>query len=173
MFVSPNLCKSSSQLPRLLLCKKSNHFRRLECLADGCLNCLAETEIAFLTSHKWGKSCVLYNHVIYSSVKLSLMSLNVPTSCIPLSSSTRVMSPVIIFFRESLNSPSCSRVSLFVSSYSSSSSSSLEKTNKQTNDKKREQIKMGSDWFLQTAPAILQVLKLLHQSVELLFHVLP
>lgn len=52
------------------------------------------------------------------------------TSCIPLSSSTSVMSPVMIFFRESLNSFSCSKVSFFVSSYSSSSSSSLKYTTK-------------------------------------------
>lgn len=52
------------------------------------------------------------------------------TSCIPLSSSTSVMSPVMIFFSESLNSFSCSKVSFFVSSYSSSSSSSLKYTAK-------------------------------------------
>lgn len=52
------------------------------------------------------------------------------TSCIPLSSSTSVISPVMIFFRESLNSFSCSKVSFFVSSYSSSSSSSLKHTTK-------------------------------------------
>ena len=47
------------------------------------------------------------------------------TSCIPLSSSTKVIFPDIIFFSESLNSLSCSRVSFLVSSYSSVSSSSL------------------------------------------------
>ena len=47
------------------------------------------------------------------------------TSCIPLNSSTKVIFPDIIFFSESLNSLSCSRVSFLVSSYSSVSSSSL------------------------------------------------
>lgn len=54
------------------------------------------------------------------------------TSCMPLSSSTKVISPDIIFFKESLNSLSCSRVSFLVSSYSSASSSSLERSQEDT-----------------------------------------
>lgn len=50
----------------------------------------------------------------------------------PLSSSTKVISPDIIFFRESLNSLSCSRVSFLVSSYSSASSSSLGRPQEET-----------------------------------------
>lgn len=103
------------------------------------------------------------------------------TSCIPLSSSTSVMSPVMIFFRESLNSFSCSKVSFFVSSYSSSSSSSLKYTTKAkltytgvwtcTLWDTKFDVQSFSKWTL--LPAFFQILQLLHHSVKLLFQILP
>lgn len=72
-----------------------------------------------------------HNHLPNKSLRGKTRVLNSEyvkrTSCIPLSSSTSVMSPDMIFFRESLNSFSCSKVSFFVSSYSSSSKSSLKR----------------------------------------------
>ena len=69
--------------------------------------------------------CFFANNLMTSGVlKASLMAAWM-ASCILLSSLTRVMSPPFILVRDSLNSLSCSRVSRFVSSYSSGSRSSL------------------------------------------------
>lgn len=84
---------------------------------------------ACLTSASLCRSCpgcFLANIRITSGVlKASLMAAWM-ASCIWLSSFTKVMFPPFILTRDSLNSFSCSRVSLLVSSYSSASRSALE-----------------------------------------------
>lgn len=121
-----HLCQSGSQLPWLLLSEESNHFWGFESLANGSLNCLKK---------HIREECTIPQVILRLLTELNKQHcfwmvavdchLVDRTSCIPLSSSTSVMSPVMIFFRESLISFSCSNVSFFVSSYSSSSSSSL------------------------------------------------